>query len=148
MKKIDIVINNNKQLDVWFNDSLIGCPALPLLLSTLSEIMKKGYTPFNLGPAKNNSSIVWIQDQDVVMGGICFEYIIERKESWINLSFTDEQFRGQGINQLCHTYFENISREKGALSIGSVVSIENISRIKSALKVGLKPKFYRMYKDL
>jgi hypothetical protein len=147
MKKIDIVINNNKQLDVWFNDSLIGCPALPLLLSTQSEIMKKGYAPFNLA-LRNNSSIVWIQDQDIVMGGICFEYIIERKESWINLSFTDEQFRGQGINQLCHTYFENISREKGALSIGSVVSTENISRLKSALKVGLKPKFYRMSKDL
>lgn len=147
MQKIDTIVSDNKQLDVWFNDSLIGCPALPLILSTQSEIMKNGYSTLHLA-FRNNSLVVWIQDQDIVMGGICFEYIAERKESWINLSFTDEQFRGQGINQLCHTYFEKISKEKGALSIGSVVSTENISRLKSALKVGFKPKFYRMSKDL
>lgn len=147
MQKIDTIVNNDKQVDVWFNDSLIGCPALPLILSTQSEIMKKGYAPLSIS-LRNNALVIWIQDQDIVMGGICFEYIAERKESWINLSFTDEQFRGQGINQLCHTYFEKISKERGALTIGSVVSTENISRLKSALKVGLKPKFYRMSKDL
>jgi hypothetical protein len=147
MQKIDTIVSDNKQLDVWFNDSLIGCPALPLILSTQSEIMKNGYSTLHLA-FRNNSLVVWIQDQDIVMGGICFEYIAERKESWINLSFTDEQFRGQGINQLCHLYFEKISKDKGALSIGSVVSTENISRLKSALKVGFKPKFYRMSKDL
>lgn len=147
MQKIDTIFNNGRQLDVWYSDSIIGCPALPLILSTFSELLKNDHGHFSLG-LKNSSLVVWIQYQDEIMGGICFDYVPERKEGWINLSFTDEKFRGQGINQLCHAYFENISKAKGAISIGSVVAVKNISRLKSALKVGLKPKFYRMFKEI
>lgn len=148
MIKLDTVVHNNEQLHIYFSDPILNCPALPLILDTYSELLKKGWSTFSLS-FRNSSMVVWAQNEEnVVMGGICFDYVEDRKEGWINLSFTDTKFRGLGINQLCHPYFENICKKRGAISIGSIVALENTSRLKSALKVGFTPKFYRMNKTL
>jgi GNAT superfamily N-acetyltransferase len=100
-------------------------------------------------PFKNHHRVVWLENANgMVLGGICFEYFQDRKEGWIFLSFTDPKFRGQGINQICHTYFERLCKDYGATSIGSTVSVNNASRLKSAKKVGLEPLFYKMFKQI
>lgn len=148
MIKLDTTVHNNEHLDVYFSESLVNCPAMPLLLDTYSELLKKDWSTYILS-FRNSSMAVWVQNnQNTILGGICFDYVEERKEGWINLSFTDSKFRGHGINQLCHTYFENICKKRGATSIGSIVALENTSRLKSALKVGFKPRYYRMNKNI
>jgi hypothetical protein len=148
MIKLSTTVHNNEHLDVYFSESLVNCPALPLILDTYSELLKMDWSTFSLS-FRNNSMAVWVQNnQGTILGGICFDYVEERKEGWINLSFTDSNFRGRGINQLCHTYFETLCKKRGAQSIGSIVAIDNTSRLKSALKVGFTPKYYRMNKNL
>jgi hypothetical protein len=141
------IIHNNEKYDVWFSDSLIGCPALPLILTTYGELLKNNQATLSL-PFRNNSMVVWLESNLEVVGGICFDYNREKQESWINLSFTAEEHRGKNINKICHGYFEDKSKKLGALTIGSIVAIDNVSRLKSAKKVGLEPKFYRMLKKL
>jgi GNAT superfamily N-acetyltransferase len=148
MTKLDTPVHNGEPLDVYFNESLLNCPALPLILDTYSELLKKDWSTFSLS-FRNSSMVVWVENQqNTILGGICFDYVEERKEGWINLSFTDPNFRGRGINQLCHRYFENLCKKRGAHSIGSIVALDNTDRLKSALKVGFMPKYYRMNKNL
>lgn len=148
MTKLDTMEHHGEQLVIFFKDTLNDSPALPLILETYSELLKAGFAQFSI-PFKNNSKVVWLENNNsVVLGGICFDYFQERREGWIYLSFTDTRFRGQGINQICHTYFEKICKDAGAVSIGSTVSINNINRLKSAKKVGLEPAYYKMFKSI
>jgi GNAT superfamily N-acetyltransferase len=68
------------------------------------------------------------------------------KEGWIILSFTAPEYRGKGVNQLMHKYFEQIIKDKGGNKIASHVNVNNVSRIKAAQKVGFVPLYYRMNK--
>ena len=67
---------------------------------------------------------------------------------WLVLSFTEPEFRGRGLNQICHQYYEEDCKKLGAVMLSSLVAVDNKSRIKSAAKVGMYPKFYRMHKDI
>jgi len=148
MTKLDTMEHHGEKLVILYKESLQDNPALPLILETYSELLKNGHAPFSI-PFRNNSKVVWLEnDKGIVLGGICFDYFQERREGWIYLSFTDTKFRGQGINQICHTYFEQICKDAGAVSIGSTVSINNINRLKSAKKVGLEPTYYKMFKSI
>lgn len=148
MTKLGTMEHHGQQLVILFKETLHDSPALPLILDTYSELLKAGFAQFAI-PFRNNSKVVWLQNTDgVVLGGICFDYFQDRREGWIYLSFTDPKFRGQGINQICHTHFEKICKDYGAVSIGSSVAINNTSRLKSAKKVGLEPAFYKMFKSI
>ena len=148
MIKLGTVDHHGEKLVVLFKESLHDSSALPLILETYSELLKAGLAQFSI-PFGNNTKVVWLENNNgVVLGGICFDYLQDRKEGWICLSFTDTKFRGQGINQICHTYFEQICKDAGAVSIGSTVSINNINRLKSAKKVGLEPTYYKMFKSI
>lgn len=148
MTKLGTMDHHGEQLVIFFKDSLHDSPALPLILETYSELLKAGFANFSI-PFRNNSKVVWLENnKGIVFGGICFDYFQERREGWIYLSFTDKKYRGQGINQICHNYFEQICKDLGATSIGSTVFINNINRLKSAKKVGLEPVSYKMYKSI
>lgn len=148
MKLIDKIIKNNKKIEVYLSNTLIGTPVLSSILECYSEIVKRNLTVPGI-PFKNGSSVIWLQnEQKEVLAGICFDLLIERKEGWINLSFTNPPHRGQGYNKICHGYFEKECKNKGMLYIGSLVSVHNEERLKSAKKVGLEPLFYRTVKKL
>ena len=139
----------NKQgetLKVFWQETLNGCPAVPLFLKVYADLIEKKLTN-NTITFSNKNRIVWVEINQTIAGGICYEFQ-ETKVGWIILSFTDPNFRGQGINELCHYIMEEDIKRLGGKKILSLVHIDNISRQKSAKKVGLIPEYYRMNKDL
>lgn len=132
---------------IYWQDTLVNCPALSSFLRVYAELIDKEFTnPFITWNNKNR--IVWAENSNQVVGGICYEFLQDSKIGWIILSFTDPDFRGQGINGLCHSIMEEDIKSLGGLRISSLVHIDNVSRQRSAEKVGLKPQFLRMNKDL
>lgn len=145
MRTLDILPNN---IEIFQSDVIVGTPPLLLMFECYMELLNKNWTTSGV-PFKNTSHVIWIENSDKqVMGGICYEYLLDRQEGWIILSFTNPKFRGQGINKLAHEYFERECLSKNMIFIGSIVSTENHQRIQSAKKVGLEPLFYRMIKRL
>ena len=135
-------------MTVLQSDTIVGTPTLAPMLSCYGELLDKEWAAIGI-PFRNTSSVIWIEDQDgQVMGGICYDIVTERREGWINLSFTVPEFRGRGINALAHSHFEQECKLRGMIYIGSIVSTENVQRLRSAEKVGLEPLFYRMIKRL
>ena len=149
MKKIkDIIDSDGNALELWSSLHLSHTPCFALFLRTFAELVEKQL----ITPAinfKNNNRVVWFQNNSGrVLGGIAYEFIQETLTGWLVLSFTDPEFRGQGINKLCHDYYEKDCKELGAVQLGSIVNITNQSRIKSAQKVGMVPEYYRMIKKI
>jgi RimJ/RimL family protein N-acetyltransferase len=145
---IELEFIKDKQLTVYQSNSIVATPPFQLMFECFMELYKQGWATFGM-PFRNSSSVIWIEnDLRQVMGGICYDILDDRKEGWINLSFTGPDFRGQGINAIAHKHFESICRAKGMSHIGSIVHKDNVKRIQSAEKVGLSPDFYRMIKDI
>jgi len=149
MKKIkDTVDNQGNVVELWYSESISYTPVLPLFLKTYAELIENNLTLPVFG-FKNTNTVTWAQDsQGNVLGGICYEYVPETKIGWLVLSFTAPEFRGRGINQLCHEIYEKDCKNHGATSLGSMVSTNNESRLKSAKKVGMLPTFYRLHKKI
>lgn len=135
-------------LDVYWQDTLVNCPAMSTFLKVYAETLDRGYAnPYVTWSNKNR--VVWAQSRaQVIVGGICYEYVPEPKMGWIVLSFTDPAWRGRRINEMLHTVMEEDVKKLGGERISSLVHVDNISRQKSAERVGLKPQFYRMNKVL
>ena len=148
-KKIDNIKDKlGNPIEIWQSDGMQYTPVLPTFLRCHAEIIEKNFS-LETFKFKLSNKVVWIQDRaGNVMAGISYEFFQDNKVGWIVLSFTEPKYRGRGLNQICHNYFESECKKAGMVYISSQVSIDNQSRIKSAAKVGLVPKWYRMYKPL
>lgn len=142
-KEID---SQGNEIIIYKQDTLNMCPALSLFLKVYAETIDSGYN--NSVPFYNDYRMVWAEENNKVIGGICYEYRQPVRMGWIVLSFTGENHRGRGINEILHKYMEDDLRKLGAYRVCSYVSMNNQSRLKAAEKVGLKPQFYRMNKNL
>lgn len=149
MKKIsDQQDGQGNPIEVWHSDTLQYTPVLPTFLRVWAELIEKGWALATFS-FKITNKVVWVQDAaGNVQGGIAYEYYPDQKMGWIVLSFTDPGFRGRGLNQICHEYFEADCKRLGAVMVSSLVAADNQSRVRSAAKVGMLPKFYRMHKDI
>lgn len=146
--KIDTLVLNGKTVDAFNSHSLAQSPPFKLIVQCFNELLEKDMAMCAM-PFRNTSSVLWLEDTEQnILGGIVYEIIADRQEGWIFLSFTSPEFRNQGINTVCHEVLYKILRDKGAMSVGSIVSVNNESRLASAKKVGLEPLYYRMFKKL
>jgi len=135
-------------IEIWQSDTLQYTPTVPTFLKVYAELIEKNYALESFS-FKITNKVVWIQDSaGNVMAGIAYDFYQDTKVGWIVLSFTEPKYRGRGLNQICHNYFESECKKAGMVYLSSLVSVDNQSRIKSAAKVGLVPKWYRMYKPL
>ena len=148
MTPIKQINKNGKNIFVFDSPVIAETPPYKLIFQCYNELLDKDMTMHNI-PFRNNSSVIWIEnDKQEVLGGIVYDFIPDRYEGWICLSFTDPKYRGKGINAMMHTELYALLRKKGAVSVGSHVSINNQARLNSAKKVGLEPLYYRMFKKL
>jgi hypothetical protein len=147
MKPVKSVKDKNGEfIDLYKKDSLSG-PALSLFLRVYAEIVDKGWANQNITWEPKNY-IIWAQKNNHVVGGICYDYRIENKTSWIVLSFVEPEQRGKRIYEILHEFLEEETLALGGKNIASLVHVDNISRQKSAEKVGMRPQFYRMFKKI
>lgn len=133
-------------VDVYKKNNLSG-PALSLFLRTYAEIVDKGWANSNITWDSKNY-VIWAQKGDTVVGGICYDFKNENGISWIVLSFIDPSQRGRRIYEILHNALEKETIALGGKGIASLVHVDNLSRQKSAERAGMKPQFYRMYKNL
>ena len=134
-------------LNIYWQNSLVGCPALPSFLRVYAEIIENGFANGSV-TWTNKNRVIWAENNNKVVGGITYEYYEESKTGWIVLSFTEPEYRGRRINEIIHYSLEEDLKKLGGVKISSLVHINNESRLKSADRVGLKPQFYRMNKPL
>lgn len=142
---------NGNALTVWEGEHLGGSRAMPLFMKIYAELMENGHATTHMSWMDGNKiNFVYVFDEATqqVAGGIAFEYRQISREGWIILSFTDTAYRGQRINQLASSYFENIIRNRGGYKIASHVHVNNTARLKSAERAGLIPEYYRMSKRI
>lgn len=139
--------SHGKVLEVFFQDSLTGCPAMSMFLKTYAELIDRGWAHPNM-TWSNKCRMIWAEHQEQVVGGICYEYASDTRLGWIILSFVDPAWRGRRINELLQTAIEEDLRRSGADRLGSLVHVDNQPRQKAAARTGLVPQFYRMNKTL
>jgi GNAT superfamily N-acetyltransferase len=147
MKLLDTINKDNDTIQIYIGQ-LSFSPAFSLVLRTYAEIVEKKLAPPHLD-LDNTDSVIWAQRTDgTILGGICYKFEEDWNCAYIQLSFTDENSRGMGINSLCHPYIEQDAKSLGYTRVMSMVHINNTARLKSAEKVGLKPMFYMMHKKI
>jgi GNAT superfamily N-acetyltransferase len=149
MKKIkDITGFNGDTLELWSSVHLSHTPCFALFIRTIAELAEKKLIAPTIN-FKNNNRVVWVQNSSgKVLGGIAYEFRPETLTGWLVLSFTDPEYRGQGINKICHSYYESDCKALGAVELASIVNIKNEARIKSAQKVGMVPEYFKMSKQI
>ena len=146
MKKIDFI--EDKNYEVWQSDSIVYTPPFKLMFECYLEILHKGWTS-DIMPWRNSSLVIWIESlEKEVLGGICYDFVSDRKEGWINFTFTSPNYRKIGINSLCYKYFEQECIKKGMSAISGVIAVDNVVALNSAKKAGRTPEFYRVSKKL
>lgn len=151
MKKIiDCLLINNEVVpfSVWESENISHTPAVPLFLRTWAEIMEQGFTePMFI--FKNANRVVWVENEEKkVIAGICFDYLPARKTGFLVLSFTDPDYRGKGLNKICHDEVVTIVKKLGGKTITSNIHVDNTSMYQASLKSGMKPELYKMSKKI
>lgn len=130
------------------HDTLEGSPALAPFMRNYADLIANGWArPFT--PHNNKHKVVYgVDDNDVVMGGIVYSITPETSAGWIVFSFTEPQFRQQGVYKVLHVELEKRLRLSGVTDLASHVHVDNKVRQISCEKVGMVPEFYRMHKKL
>ena len=130
------------------HDTLEGSPALAPFMRNYADLIANGWArPFT--PHNNKHKVVYaVDDNDVVMGGIVYSITPETSTGWIVFSFTEPQFRQQGVYKVLHVELEKRLRLSGVIDLASHVHVDNKVRQISCEKVGMVPEFYRMHKKL
>lgn len=142
------ILDKRDGVTVRSSATLANTPCMKLVLSVYAELLELGWAMPRM-PFSNASRVIWAENSDgAVLGGICYDFVQNNLEAFINLSFTAPEHRGGGVNALCHEFLEQECRKNNINTIGSVVHTQNAPRLKSAAKVGLNPDFYRMVKIL
>lgn len=146
MKKIKSIIEpSGDQIDIYWQDNLVNCPALSLFLKVYAETIEKGFSnPVMTWSNKNR--IAWAQRGEKIVGGIAYEYAADSKMGWIILSFTIEDERGKGINGYLYPVIEEDVKKLGGERMSSLCHVDNTSMHKAYERRGMKPQFYRMNK--
>jgi GNAT superfamily N-acetyltransferase len=130
------------------HDTLEGSPALAPFMRNYADLIANGWArPFT--PHNNKHKVVYaVDDNDVVMGGIVYSITPEKSTGWIVFSFTEPQFRQQGVYKALHVELEKLLRLAGVTDLASHVHVDNKVRQISCEKVNMMPEFYRMHKKL
>lgn len=141
-----IALKDKSIVNIYYSTNLFHCTATSLLLKSYAELIDNNLSIGNSISFGNDSQVIWAENVGKPVGGICFNVRKDLLQVWINFSFTENSWKGKGVNYECHMALEKYMRENNLSNIASHVSANNISRLKSCEKVGLKPTFYRMEK--
>jgi hypothetical protein len=146
---------NGLPVEIWISKTLTFTPVIGLVLRTYAELLdKKLASPtvhlLDFGEKiHKKTKVIWAQSDDgTPLGGIYYRIDKATGMAWIILSFTSPEFRGQGVNALCHHYLEQDCQKRGIQRILSSVHINNQARLNSATKVEMYPLFHTMYKKI
>jgi hypothetical protein len=112
-----------------------------------SKLLKNGHGHTHID-ATDTHQAIYLEIDNTIVGHIVFNYIRDQKRTWIDLSAVHEDYRRRGLYCILHDYFEQVSKEQGAIEISSFIHVDNIGRLKSAEVKGFKPQFYRMTKKI
>lgn len=150
MKHIaDEVDKLGEPVKIFYSDRLAFTPSYKLVLRTHLELVEKNLCPPMFGHLNDFTNVIWAEDSNKnVLGGIAFTLRNDLNLGYIELSFTDPNFRRRGINSICHIYFEQFVKDHGFNGITSFVHLNNKERLISAEKNNFKPYGYYMYKKL
>jgi hypothetical protein len=111
----------------------------------MSELLYDGHGSSWIG-FHNKCRAIYIEMDGKIVGHIIYDYIVDQKRTWINLSAVDPAYRKRGLYSIMHEEFEIVSKKLGAIEISSFVHVDNIGRLKSAEQNGFLPRFLRMGK--
>jgi hypothetical protein len=142
-------LKDGRIAQIFYSNGLADCRATVLMLRTSAELIEKGFSiDYGIG-IFNSAEVIWAECNSIPIGGICYyKQTQHMSQHWILLSFTDSDWRGLGVNGICHAELEKLTLEAGLSHITSLVHINNTSRIQSCKKVGMTGEFYRMSKKL
>jgi GNAT superfamily N-acetyltransferase len=139
---------DNSEIKVFHSSTLIHSPATAYLLKNFSDLMISGYVPSYGIPFSNENSILWAEIDNKIAGGLCYYFEKHISRCWIQFSFTEPEFRKQGIYKTLHYNLEDICLKNNIKAIANYVHVDNHIRLKSCESVGMNPHFVRMIKNL
>lgn len=137
----------NLPYDVYWQDTLYNCPAMPLFLRVYSEIIEKDFAASNI-TWKNKSNMIWAQDGDAILGGICYEYYPEFLTGYAILVFTDPEHRRTGIATALWDWFERDIRRLGGQGVALNIHVTNQNMIKFCESLEMKHVYVNMSKRI
>ena len=138
----------NVSIDIKLANQIGNSPVMPFFLKNYAQLIDSGYAhPVMTG--SNLCKAIYATDNGQVVGHIVFEILKDVfSTGWIVFSCVDDGYRGRGIYNLMHKYYEAEVKKLGATKIASFVHVNNKPRLASCASVGMEPVFYRMEKPI
>ena len=111
------ITKSNKEVNIY-HKKLAESNAVTLMLRCYADLIEAGFNVKNSIGFSNDCQIIWCEYISKPIGGICFQELSNTSQVWINFSFTDKNWKQQGINKICHEYLEKymISRNLKTIS--------------------------------
>jgi GNAT superfamily N-acetyltransferase len=141
-------LEDGREFKIYHSNSLLNTQATAYLLKNFSELMINGYVPSYGIPFTNDNSILWAEIDNTIAGGLCYYFEKHVNRCWIQFSFTEHEFRKQGIYKTLHRNLEQICIKNNINAIANYVHVDNEARLKSCKSVGMNPHFIRMIQNL
>lgn len=129
--------------------SIQNSPVVPFFMKNFANLIERGWSHQISPPININTKAFYAEIDNKIVGHIVYNILEDPfKTAWIVFSCVDEEYRGRGIYNILHSYFENFVKNNGSKKIASYVHVENLPRQASCASVGMTPFYYRMEKDL
>lgn len=129
--------------------SIQDTPVLPFFMRNFSALIERGWSHPVSPPVNNGTKAFYAEIDGKIVGHIVYNILEDPyKTAWIVFSCVDEEYRGRGIYNIIHDYFEGFVKTSGSKKIASYVHVDNLPRQASCESVGMRPFYYRMEKPL
>lgn len=133
-------------LEIRHSDDVVSSIVYPFFLRQFADLIERRLTIPGAEPPLGSCSAVYATQNGEVIGHIVYYTIAAHKTSSILLSAVRSDYRGCGLYNIMHKYFEHYAKLEGSEYLTSWTHKNNTSRHRSASKVGLVPKYIVMGK--
>lgn len=129
--------------------SVQDTPIIPFFMKNFSSLIEKGWAHSVSPPVTAQTRAFYAEIDDKIVGHIVYNILDDVfKTAWIVFSCVDEDYRGRGIYNIMHDYFEKNVKAAGSKKISSYVHVNNTARQASCTSVGMLPFYYKMEKNI
>lgn len=130
-------------------NTVMDTPVLAFFMRNFSALIDQGWTHAVAPPVHANTKAVYAEIDGKIVGHIVYNVLDDAfKTAWIVFSCVEDDYRGRGIYNIMHEYFENYAKVSGSKKIASYVHVDNLPRQASCASVGMRPFYFRMEKSL
>lgn len=138
---------DGEPFDVYYS-KVFESRAVSSMLRNYSDLIDKGLNVGNHIPFSNDNSIIWVENNGVPVGGICFTENLNQNSVYVIFSWTEHAWKRKNVRKVCGNALDNIMRQKNLVVVAALVHVDNLVNLAVADSVGYVRKGIRIERIL